>query len=486
MIGFMEAYSFLVAAAIDAVCACFYYAKVLGRGKRRPGAFGRTALAAALVFGADAALAALVPGSGVGVSILKNLAFAAVLAGVGRAFFTRRPAPLVFITLSFLAIRAICTRLAGALGGLVMRWVVVLVGPDSTRHPVFAAAYVIQLVFFAGVFFFSLWLIGRSFRGGGEAITPGDVLPLSLPCLLSLILYYALQPLLYYSSEGAVLVLQELPWLDTLFTVTSFALLLTLLSSVVLYQRQLRLQAEERRRSQLQHQVALLKERTEQLQSSFESMDLLRHDIKYHMANIGALAGTLAAENPGPAAEALAGYVGRLDESVRGTEQRFNTGDAVTDVILQGAGVRAEALGADFEAAFVFPARLGLDPYDMAVVLDNALDNALEAVAGVDPPGRRRIRLECRSRGQLFFITAENSFEGGLRPGPAGGLPTTKPGEGHGRGLASMRSVAEKYDGVMEWSTREDEGAHLFTLTVMMKGPLAGGGILEREEEKGS
>lgn len=51
----------------------------------------------------------------------------------------------------------------------------------------------------------------------------------------------------------------------------------------------------------------------------------------------------------------------------------------MTDVILSEYRERAEKSGITFESRFVYPENENLDVFDVSVILNNALENALQA-----------------------------------------------------------------------------------------------------------
>ena len=94
----------------------------------------------------------------------------------------------------------------------------------------------------------------------------------------------------------------------------------------------------------------------------------------------------------------------------------------------------------------------------------NALDNALESCSKVSDPEKRVISLKAAARGDMVVLHVENCFDQTLNM--VDGMPqTTKQGSGHGFGLRSIQSIAEKYDGVATVNVSGD----LFKLTVIMK-----------------
>ena len=100
---------------------------------------------------------------------------------------------------------------------------------------------------------------------------------------------------------------------------------------------------------------------------------------------------------------------------------------------------------------------------------EDLLDNALESCSKVTDPEKRVISLKAVARGDMVVLHVENFFEQALNM--VDGMPqTTKKGSGHGFGLRSIQSIAEKYGGVATVQASGD----LFKLTVLMK-PTASG-----------
>ena len=91
-----------------------------------------------------------------------------------------------------------------------------------------------------------------------------------------------------------------------------------------------------------------------------------------------------------------------------------------------------------------FPAHSNLRGADLSAILGNLLDNALEAAAQTDA---RWLRLVMRRIGRTLVIKVENS----AHP-PQENCATTKSGDLHGWGLASARTAAARYDGVVQTS----------------------------------
>lgn len=95
--------------------------------------------------------------------------------------------------------------------------------------------------------------------------------------------------------------------------------------------------------------------------------------------------------------------------------------------------------------------RYVFDAFDVGIILQNLLQNALEACEQVSE-GERFIVLTGKSKGRFFLIEVKNAFAGEVVFGQDG-LPATTKQENapmHGIGLSNVRRAAEKYMGELE------------------------------------
>ena len=119
-----------------------------------------------------------------------------------------------------------------------------------------------------------------------------------------------------------------------------------------------------------EQQVKAMKKRLEEAENFYGSICKVRHEMKNHMANIKGL--TEAGEY-GEIEE----YVRRMDETMLELEYKYATGNAVTDVIINDKWRRAEKAGIRFDADFRYGGEIPV--FDMGIILNNLLDNAIEA-----------------------------------------------------------------------------------------------------------
>ncbi|MFG6352898.1 MAG: GHKL domain-containing protein [Oscillospiraceae bacterium] len=185
----------------------------------------------------------------------------------------------------------------------------------------------------------------------------------------------------------------------------------------------------------------------------------LKHEMRGHMTNIKALAGQ------GEYAS-LEDYIARMDESISGFELTLQTGNPVTDVIVNDIRRRSLDLGIRFQVDFHYPEPGAYDAFDVGIILQNLLQNAVEASGKVNE-GERFIVLTGKRKGRFFLIEVKNSFAGEVVFGQDGLPVTTKKEDApmHGIGLANVRREAEKYFGELELRTNQRE----FSATVLLQ-----------------
>ncbi len=92
---------------------------------------------------------------------------------------------------------------------------------------------------------------------------------------------------------------------------------------------------------------------------------------------------------------------------------------------------------------FTCPDKQQIDIYDIGIVLNNALANAIEATGRLE--GKKSIFLHSYIKGNLFFIEVENDFYGELIMDSKTGLPVSSKEnqQHHGLGLENIQRCAK-------------------------------------------
>ena len=150
-------------------------------------------------------------------------------------------------------------------------------------------------------------------------------------------------------------------------------------------------------------------------------------------------------------------------------EYKYVTGNPVTDVIINDKCRRAEKAGIRFEADFQYGGEIPV--FDLGIILNNLLDNAIEACEKLEQR-EGFIRLMLKRKKQFLLLEVENSFDGDvpIREGSPL-LATTKQSvlpdivTEHGIGLENVRDVAGRYFGGVNIKVKRN----IFHVTVMLQ-----------------
>ena len=263
-------------------------------------------------------------------------------------------------------------------------------------------------------------------------------------------------------DTGFFVLFDEKP--DLLWKIPMIAVLIFVGETALIYfwQKYRVLLAERQKHFVEEQQVKAMKKRLEEAENFYGSIRKVRHEMKNHMANIKGLAGA------GEYGE-IEDYVRRMDETMQKLEYKYVTGNAVTDVIINDKCRRAEKAGIRFDADFRYGGEIPV--FDMGIILNNLLDNAIEACEKLET-GKGFVRLSLKRKKQFLILYVENSFDGAVPVSKGSPLPpTTKqsilPGiiTEHGIGLENVRDIAERYFGGVNIKVKGD----VFHVTVMLQ-----------------
>ncbi len=218
-----------------------------------------------------------------------------------------------------------------------------------------------------------------------------------------------------------------------------------------------------------QDRIKKMEQHIGEIENLYAGIRGMKHDMKNYIADMEALM------NDGDKKQSnqtvLKQYLGSLEISLEQLDMKYNTGNPVTDVIIQRYVKLAEKNDIEFWSDFIYPMNMNIDVFDISIIINNALDNALEACQR-QKEGKKFIELTAYRRENMFFIIIKNSFDGTLtRNKIDGSLLTSKSdSENHGLGLRNIEVCAEKYYGKAEKTVKDKE----FELAVMLQKRISG------------
>lgn len=316
-----------------------------------------------------------------------------------------------------------------------------------------------------GIFALYLWLVQKFFCGRDYELSWTESLFLIVPCITVLVMDLTLRVMAYSVDNSALmLIYYRVPETLFLLPVVSLLLLGMIVTAVRLFRGMVQFKKAEAKRLLLENGIADIHRQVAEMQDIYGDMRGLRHDLRGHIESLTAYVHNhLTDVRP-----EIEHYLEQMKKTTERLDFADKTGHPITDIILHQIRSQAQRQGIEFTASFHYPADAPYDIYDISVILNNGLKNALEACGKVMPQASMEVR--SYSKGNLFFIEIENDFAGELNWDKEGELPcTTKDDKRHhGIGLSNIARCAEKYQGSMEIEVTQKENRQRFCLTVML------------------
>ena len=295
---------------------------------------------------------------------------------------------------------------------------------------------------------------------------------LVLPSIAAVCISITLKIMIITVENGTTtLIFDTVP--ETLFWVPAVCVLLlgAVIANVMLFQNVVQYHEENRKRTMLENQIQQMQKEVQEIQDIYADMRGLRHDLRGHINNIT----QYVKKQNNADAEELNGYIRNMEETVSRLDFGYQTGNPITDIIIHQKKQEADRAGVKFSVDFSYPKDLQIDVYDIGVVLNNALENAIEAATLLERD--KYVSLHSYVKGNLFFIEVENSFARDIKINKESGLPESNKNNKkfHGMGLTNIQRCARKYKGdidiVVDTSKHEYQ---IFNLTVMLNGKPVG------------
>ena len=245
----------------------------------------------------------------------------------------------------------------------------------------------------------------------------------------------------------------EYLWIRFLYHVVSFA---AVMAVMVAYQSIRNRHRQEKENAVLSEQVEQTKRNIKEIERLHKDVYRLRHDMGNHVT----VRENLLQQNEPRETEK---YLSRLKEQLKKITSGPKSGNPVTDIILTEKGKEAEEKGVDFRCDFHYPPGTKIDAFDVSVILNNALTNAIEGAADCANP---YVSISSYVDKRTYVINIKNNFNSKLEIDEETGLPesTKTDRENHGYGMINIRKVAQKYLGDIEI----EQDGQTFSLNVML------------------
>ena len=304
--------------------------------------------------------------------------------------------------------------------------------------------------------FLTVWLIRRVYVCGDEDLTAAEFTMLSIP-LASMALSYNVKKFYEhkYIEDSVTKDVFDLYAGHNFAFFIYYVLMFAAIPAIIMMYRQIKcaqekVLANERNAEQMEN----MKRRISEVEGLYCDMRAMRHDIGNHIMTLECLCERKEYDE-------AQSYLERLKRSFESSFAEIKSGNPVTDVILTQGLKQAKEKGIEFMCDFHYPDNI--DAFDLSIILNNALANAMEAASVCANP---YIEISSRCRENAYMLEIKNNFKGSLSYDECTGLPKTIKADKnrHGYGLENIRRTAQKYFGDIDISAKSGE----FTLCVML------------------
>ncbi|MDE7283719.1 MAG: GHKL domain-containing protein [Lachnospiraceae bacterium] len=291
-----------------------------------------------------------------------------------------------------------------------------------------------------------------------------------LPAMAGVLVAVLVRLLMITVTEGIpVLLYDRHPALYIIIPMIAFVLLGAIVFSFRIYQNMVTLQEERAEKIILENQITQMQSSMVEMEQLYDGIRSVKHDMKNHMAVLQ----NLIRKKYSGEDEEIRQYFEGMYQSVEQLDSRVHTGNAVSDAVVGSKFSYAakKVKGVKLDAgSFMLSDAVTIKAYDIGIILNNGLDNAIEACMRMkdkQPDAEVYITIRSFRAKNMYFIEIENSFDGAALFDKDSGLPisTKEDKEVHGIGLKNIRKCAVKYGGDMDCIVKGNR----FILSVMVK-----------------
>lgn len=258
---------------------------------------------------------------------------------------------------------------------------------------------------------------------------------------------FCIMPFFYYIFDYATTVYTKLLYAGNHLVVefVPFLMCICYLIFCVIYCRQYERQQQIATQNYfMQLKQAQYARDMENMKRNEKNVSLLRHDMRHFLNNIAAFI-----EN-GESDKALE-YIHGLVKTTEKTVTDRYCANEIINIILLSNHDKLESEGIALNYTITVPSKLDISDIDMTAILQNALENAIHAVTGLDK-NKRFINLSVSLKNGKLLISVENPYA--TAPKLENGMPIARE-KGHGLGTRSIKLTANRLGGNCQFSVTD-------------------------------
>lgn len=409
-------------------------------------------------------------------SLFSFVLHAGVIFLIGLCFYRSRQVIRLFLTLLFLALRYVLSEMGYGVRIFLVDGLEKLAWHVEALHNVAAVKLLIDFIYLfvdasaVALFYFSVKIIIKNYNHSMDGRSAKEfisyILPAFMGSLVSVALYFVL---LMVNEQGHLLDYGNYGIIYLFIIIVFAAIWMIILYGFHLQEEIMDLQEGRMQKSVLENQISQMQNSMLEMERFYESVSHVKHDMKNQMAVLEKLIG----ERGIAESEEVIQYFEDMQKTLMDLERKIHTGNVVSDAVIGSkfyyAAKEIKGIHLDSDGFFLTD-KVHVRAYDIGIILNNGLDNAMEACQRArlkNPEQDVYIRIKSFWKQKMFFIEIENSFDGEVKWGKDGYPCSTKrDSEVHGIGLKNIRNCALKYAGDMDCMAENKT----FILSVMLKG----------------
>lgn len=209
----------------------------------------------------------------------------------------------------------------------------------------------------------------------------------------------------------------------------------------------------EKKLSEMEKDYQIQCHMAEEIKRVQEQIRILKHDMKNHTMVI------LSYLEENQLEEAKV-YAGEILNKLNRMYTYVNVGNALLNYIINHKLSEAKEQGLEIKAEIENRSFEYMDSVDFSALLNNILDNAIR---GALASKETKLEVQIYLQNGMDIITVKNSIDDSvLDKNP--NLVSTKEESGHGYGMKQIKSIVEKYDGMVDVYEKNK----MFIISVML------------------
>ena len=221
-----------------------------------------------------------------------------------------------------------------------------------------------------------------------------------------------------------------------------------------LYNMLMEVHHQLREKEMMELKVKVYSGQLETITQTQKKIRRLRHDMVHHIMQLYSMASL------NKNAEMLE-YLDKMEQAMINPKEHVSSGNKDIDGILNFMLEKAVSILKKVDVQVKIPEDLHTCSFELAVILGNIIDNAIEAARQTED---KWLSLQITADKGILFIRVSNSYCGCIKTSGDKLLTSKEDKENHGLGLDSVKDMIKKYNGDMKRTCDKN----IFTVDILL------------------